>query len=47
MSDDDRFCPYCDVVVELHDGDDSCEQAEDNAQRLERLERLMFGPWPR
>ena len=37
------FCDECGVTMDLHDGEDSCEDAEFGAQRLERMERLMFG----
>jgi len=48
-ADDLRWCPRCGVTMEFHDltDVDPCEQAEAQAERLERMERLMFGGYTR
>jgi len=37
-----KFCPDCGVTLDFHDGPDSCEDAEMQAERLENLSRMMF-----
>ena len=35
------FCPHCDVTMDLHDGPDTCEQAESKADLLAAMERAF------
>lgn len=35
MSDEDEFCDRCDVNLDLHEGPDSCEEAEKKAHMYE------------
>jgi hypothetical protein len=30
-----QFCPFCDVVLDLHDGPNSCDSADAKARILE------------
>lgn len=43
MNDDDRFCPLCDVSLDLHDGPDTCHSAQMKADLLERVARMFVG----
>ena len=38
---EDGFCPLCGVTLDLHDGPDSCAEAEAKASMLERFERMF------
>ena len=39
MSEDDRFCPECEVSLDLHDGPDTCESAGRKADLLDQFLR--------
>jgi len=43
-NDDDRFCPLCDVVLDLHDGLDTCRSAGMKADLLDQFGHLVGGP---
>jgi len=43
MSDDDRFCPLCGVVLDLHDGPDTCRSAEMKADLLDQFWTSLGG----
>lgn len=42
MTDNDRFCPLCEVTLDLHDGPDSCASAEAKASLLESFGRGLL-----
>jgi len=35
MAETPQFCPLCDVTLDLHDGPDSCSDADAKARLLE------------
>ena len=37
-----QFCPLCQIVLDLHDGPDSCESAEMKARLLEEFDTLLY-----
>jgi hypothetical protein len=39
----DRFCDLCGVTLDLHDGPDSCDNAEAKARLLEEFSSLFGG----
>lgn len=43
MSSDEQFCPECDIRADMHDEPGGCDDAKERIERLEQLERLMFG----
>ena len=40
-----EFCEECDVTLDLHDGEDDCDNAGRKADRLDRL-NYFFGIGP-
>lgn len=38
-----QFCPLCGVTLDLHDGPDTCEYAEQSARAIESMDRMFFG----
>jgi hypothetical protein len=38
-----RFCPLCDVALDLHDGPDTCRSAEMKADLLSRFWSMSGG----
>jgi len=40
MEADDGFCPDCEVTLDLHDGEDSCDLAEAKARLISIFSRI-------
>lgn len=38
-----RFCPFCEVSMALHDGPDSCDVAERKARLITNFNFLLGG----